>query len=62
VLLAVDDPENKMGAAIQMIQRRAAVKPYGSGADWNGSGKWLDLVISVNGVVSPIPGGRCWEK
>ena len=53
VWLSIVDPKNQMGLATQMIQRRKAT---------NGkAGKWLDVVHSVTGAVSPIDGGICWE-
>ncbi len=62
VLLLVHEPRNVMGAAVQMIQRRAAVKPDNALAGASGSGKWVDVVMSSTGAVSSIDGGRCWER
>lgn len=54
VWLEVSQPKNQAGIAIQMIQRGEAVN--------NKAGKWVDVVMSMNGTVSPIAGGVCWEK
>lgn len=54
VWLEVYEPNNQAGLKIQMIQRAEATNGKG--------GKWVDVVHSVTGNVSPIVGGTCWEK
>lgn len=56
VWLAVDWPEHQGAAAIQMIQRPAAA------SDKSRGGRWIDVVLSSSGTVSPIDGGVCWEQ
>ena len=62
VWLLVDEPENVAAAKMQFIQRPAAIKPDNAPADWNKAGKWIDVVSSVSGMISPIDGGKCWES
>lgn len=54
VWLAVDDPDRQVSLALQMIERSTSKNVSG--------GKWLDLIISADGGVSPILGGVCWEQ
>ncbi|GAB1265135.1 hypothetical protein NBRC116493_13400 [Aurantivibrio infirmus] len=54
IWLKVNEPENIMALATQMIERS---KPNG-----NKAGKWVDTVLSVSGAVSPLNGGICWEQ
>ncbi|WP_202322423.1 hypothetical protein [Mesorhizobium sp. 113-3-9] len=56
VWLLVDQPSNVAGAAVQMIERSSAFD------DPSGPGKWVDVIISITGSVSPIEGGKCWER
>lgn len=56
VWLLVDQPSNVIGAAVQMIERSSAFDDPGS------PGKWVDVIISITGSVSPIEGGKCWER
>ena len=61
VWLSVDEASDAAGVKLQMIQRAAATKPDKAPADWSGAGKWVDVVTSATGMVSPIDGGKCWE-
>ena len=61
VWLMVDEPENVAGMKLQMIQRADAVRPDKAPTS-NPAGKWVDIVSSMTGSVSPIDGGKCWEE
>jgi hypothetical protein len=52
--LEVYEPNNQAGLKIQMIERAESTNGKG--------GKWIDIVHSISGNVSPIVGGICWEK
>ena len=54
VWLEVFEPNNEAGLKIQMIERAESTNGKG--------GKWVDVVHSISGNVSPIIGGICWEK
>ncbi|RWO19070.1 hypothetical protein [Mesorhizobium sp.] len=56
VWLLVDQPSNVIAAAVQMIERSSGFD------DPSGPGKWVDVSISITGSVSPIEGGKCWER
>ena len=49
VWLVVTEPTNQVGMKMQMIQQGEAVN--------NKAGKWVDVVFSMSGSVSPIEGG-----
>ena len=62
VWLMIDEPGNVSGLKLQMIQRPEAIKPANAPVDWSKAGKWVDIVTSTTGMVSPIDGGKCWES
>ena len=60
VFLAVDEPNNVAGLAIQTIQRAEAVQRDGDAQDQTRPGLWTDTVLSVSGNANAISGGQCW--
>lgn len=54
IWLEVFEPMNQGSLKIQMIERAESANGKG--------GKWIDIVHSISGNVSPIVGGVCWEK
>ena len=61
VWLEVKEPSNPTGMKIQMIQRGKAVQRDGEPINER-AGKWVDVAFSMTGTISPIDGGKCWEK
>lgn len=54
VWLEVSKPYNQFGMAIQMIQRSEGTNKK--------AGKWVDVVMNMDGTVLPVDGGVCWEQ
>ncbi len=65
VWLMVDEPDNLVSMAVQIIERGEAVAPdSGGSAEAYPAGSWTDVILSISGhgSVSSITGGVCWEQ